>query len=161
VNGPLVFLDFDGVLNSWESERCKRSCAWEDRLDWKAIERLNRLVAVSGAGVVVSSAWRLGQTVEQMANLLEANGFTGRVVGVTPSLVDKSVESADGIYLAKERGEEISAWREATRHEGPFVVLDDGSDMRGVEAHFVQTDHEIGLLDEHVNRALELLGVTP
>lgn len=56
---PLVlFLDIDGVLNSVETMRSGRWNAGTETLDPENVERLDRLIQLTGAVVVVSSTWR-------------------------------------------------------------------------------------------------------
>lgn len=171
---PIIFLDFDGVLNSIDSRKAERSNSRTDKLDPLAIERLNRLVALTGAKVVVSSTWRLcGKVVgyfsglggvhpvEEMARVLASNGFIGNVIGVTPYLnTSREFTHRDGsTWRCSPRGDEIQRWRQDNGHTGPFVALDDDSDMPGCWDQLVQTSHDHGLLDEHVERAAALLSI--
>ena len=74
----VVFLDFDGVLNSKEFFKSPRHEESEaGALDPEAIARLNRLLAATGAVVVISSSWRHGYTVGALASMLESRGFVG------------------------------------------------------------------------------------
>ena len=76
----VVFLDIDGVLapiRRWDRYGdIERAC----------IEVLNEIVASARADVVVSSTWRHGKTVAELQAMLEAAGFTGRVVDKTPTV---------------------------------------------------------------------------
>src|SRR5262245_53853935 len=89
----VIFLDIDGVLAPivhWDR--------YGD-LDPGCIQVLNEIAARGGADVVISSTWRYGKTVAQLQQILDAAGFTGRVVDKTPI----GAPGAD-------RGEEIAAW---------------------------------------------------
>jgi hypothetical protein len=151
----LIFLDFDGVLNSPEHFRAisgKRPGHEWDSLDPAAVRRLNRIIDATGASVVISSSWRHGRSVEQLAKTLEGAGFLGRVIAKTPDFMGRS-----------QRGDEIAAWLNAAigigrlRIDG-FVVLDDDDDMDAVRDRFIKTSfHHGGLLDEHVERAIAML----
>jgi hypothetical protein len=155
----IVFLDFDGVLNSHEyllsmSGRSMQSEA-ED-LDPVNVARLNRIVAASGAEVVISSSWRYGRSVEALAAMLAERGFEGKVIDKTP---DWSSMTDGNVYVAEQRGDEIKAWLDE-RGAGvtAFVVLDDDNDMDAVRACHVRTSLSGGgLLDEHVEVALRVL----
>jgi hypothetical protein len=158
----LVFLDVDGVLNhaGWLQSRRRHedvgmqySFRNEEEL-WSAcsidpacVARLNRLYDV-GARFVLSSTWRGMHTLPVMNRLLGYHGFTGILVGATPSLPGQG------------RGREIYEWMLAMNFEErpPLVILDDDSDMSPYMAHLVQTDYEMGLTDAHVERALKILG---
>ena len=74
----VVFLDIDGVLAP-----IRRWDRYGD-IEPACIEVLNEIVASARADVVVSSTWRHGKTVVELQAMLEAEGFTGRVVDKTP-----------------------------------------------------------------------------
>lgn len=156
----VIFLDFDGVLNStdyFEGMHTDLGPAWQDGedkvLDGVAIERLNRIVERTGAKVVVSSAWRLGRTARRLQRLLAGRGFEGEVIGVTERIWLDTPDRSE-----RERGEEIAEW--LGRHPAVelFVILDDDSDMGHLRHRLVRTSHDHGLLDEHVEQAVAMLG---
>jgi HAD domain in Swiss Army Knife RNA repair proteins len=156
----IVFLDFDGVLNSRAFFRANKGkgatneLAEAGAIDPKAVARLNRIIADTGAQVVVSSSWRIGRTRFQLSEILRVRGFDGFVLGMTPDLTTVSDE---GVCLAKERGDEIRAWLDDHWPDAAFVVLDDNADMTAVRNRFVQTSFDTGLTDEHVDRCIEIL----
>lgn len=145
----VLFLDFDGVLN------CKEFFATEAHheseegaLDPVAVERVNQIVAATGAVVVVSSSWRHGRTLDELTGLLQRRGFVGDVYGKT----------ADYDDVWTQRGDEIHAWLKEHPEVSRYVVLDDDNDMDAVRARFIQTDmHGGGLLDAHVVQAIAML----
>lgn len=160
----IVFLDFDGVLNHVEWYRVRGPSPGFDG-PWTAAHvrwcfdpatapRVNRLTA-AGARIVVSSTWRKGG-LEEMRAILRLLGVTGDVIDITP---DMSVKSGS-IYVnyARNRGAEIQAWLDANGNPGPIVILDDCDDMGPLLDRLVQTDDRTGLLDEHIERALAMLG---
>jgi len=152
----VVFLDFDGVLNSAEYTSTLNPDAlypklstewWAHGLDPKAIERLNVLLERTGAKVVVSSSWRINTTVEWLREVLESRGFRGKVIGMTEH------------YSGAARCEEISAWLQG-RPVKSFVIFDDDEDA-SIEGHFIRTDFEVGLTPEHVDQAVAILDASP
>lgn len=155
----VVFLDFDGVLNS--HRYMQRIGAFgeptpteEEVLDPEAVAHLNRLVLAVDADVVISSSWRYGRTTEHLTSMLEARGFQGRVVDKLP---DWSKDELRGLYVAEERGDEIREWLAKHPEVTAFVVLDDGTDMTAVAEHHVQTSlFGGGLGAEHIDQALGL-----
>jgi HAD domain in Swiss Army Knife RNA repair proteins len=172
----LVFLDFDGVLNSAdfftglrEAEGDQAQCS--DRLDPAAVARLNRLLTATSAKVVVSSSWRLfsdTSTVETLFDVLRKHGFQGEILGLTPYMGD----CQHGDYRCEEahRGHEIAAWLATWKSldkvpppdlDPVFVILDDGSDMIPHMDRLVQTSWETGLLDVHIDRCIKLLTGDP
>jgi hypothetical protein len=75
----VIFLDIDGVLapiTRWDR--------YGD-LDPACIHVLNDIVARGGADLVISSTWRYGKTAAQLQETLHAEGFTGSVIGTTPT----------------------------------------------------------------------------
>ncbi len=153
---PILFLDFDGVLNStdWYNRRPHRGNRPHDELDPAAVGRLATIVAATHCKIVVSSTWRL--TYPRLHIIHALRGVCGirlPIIGETPDGVRKQGK----LWAACQRGEEIQAWRTEHGHTGPFVVLDDDTDMDDVVDHFVQTSFATGLLDEHVDEAIALM----
>lgn len=155
---PIIFLDFDGVLNSLayaraHFERTGTPFGIID-IDRDAVARLNTLIERTGAEVVVSSSWRLGHSWDELSEILRAKGFKGRVIGVTPSH-HRQVQGSV-LVVSSARRDEIKAWIEEHTFQGPFVVFDDDSDA-SIEGHFIKTAWEDGLQDRHVEAAAEIL----
>jgi hypothetical protein len=160
-----VFLDFDGVLNShayFKSDPNNEDTE-EGALDPKAIVKLNKLIAATGAKVVVSSSWRYGRSVERLTELLVKRGFVGEVIGKTADCVEvKHVDEISAhehaLYVAHARGDEIQEWLNKHPEVKSFVVLDDDSDMTTVKHRLVKTSLFLGgLLDHHVEEAIKML----
>jgi hypothetical protein len=135
----VIFLDVDGVLAP-----IRRWDRYGD-LDPACIRVLNEIVAGAGAEVVVSSTWRYGRTVAELQQMLEAEGFAGRVVDTTPV----GAPGAD-------RGEEIAAWLAAHPVAG-YVIIDDHGNMGPLRPHLVQTHPAQGLQPADAPRAITLL----
>jgi hypothetical protein len=157
-HGPIlvVFLDVDGVLNSIETftarERARKEGPVDTdeghQIDRGLVARLNTLLELTGAKVVVSSTWRMGRTTAELQKLLESRGFRGEVIGVTP------IHYNEG----RERGHEIQEWLERSRtHVHSFVILDDDSDMAHLRHRLVQTTVQTGLQDHHISMATTIL----
>ena len=135
----VVFLDIDGVLapiRRWDHY---------GELEPACIEVLNEIVASARADVVISSTWRHGRTVAELQAMLEAKGFTGRVVDKTPT-------GAPGA----ERGDEIAAWL-AEHARGGYVIIDDHVDMGELRTELVLTHPGRGLQPADAPRAIEIL----
>jgi hypothetical protein len=139
VTRRVIFLDIDGVLAP-----IRRWDRYGD-LDPACIQVLNEIVASGGADVVVSSTWRHGKTVAELQEMLEAQGFAGRVLDKTPS----DLPGAG-------RGEEIAAWL-ADQAVGGYVIIDDHADMGELRTHLVQTHPAHGLRPADVARAIAML----
>jgi hypothetical protein len=135
----VIFLDIDGVLapiRQWDR--------YGD-LDPACIQVLNEIVTRGGADVVVSSTWRYGKTVAELQELLDAGGFTGRVLDKTPI-------GGPGT----DRGHEIAAWL-AEHTVGGYVIIDDHVDMGVLRTHLVLTQPAHGLQPADVPRAIATL----
>lgn len=152
----IVFLDFDGVVcpgsyNRKESTNKIRSPEWyAEPMDRNCIRLLNQLVDKTKAKVIVSSAWRIGHTISELQNMLEAGGFNGEVIGKTRG-------------GAGPRGDQISDWMEDgcdffnLEPIESFVILDDGNDMDRLLPYLVRTDYQKGLTQNDVEKAIEIL----
>lgn len=143
----VIFLDFDGVLNSimWAEARTAENRGNLYGLDHEAVQRLARLVDAVGAKIVVSSTWRKNRTVERLIELLKDAGYPGDppVIGKTPVLW----RNEKGERL--ERGHEIQQWLDENPGVESFVILDDDSDMAHLKDRLVRTGNCCGLRDFH------------
>ena len=133
---PLIFLDIDGVLAHYGSN---------GEIDPRCVDRLNEVIARTGAEVVISSTWRTSHSPDQMQALLKTYGFLGRVVGATP------------VLLGRTRGEEIAAYLMSLGRPVRFAILDDVDDVGELGDHLVLTDDFVGLEDRDVGACVELL----
>jgi hypothetical protein len=79
---------------------------------------------------------------------LERAGFEypERIIGATIEIIGRN----------KTRGQEIAMWLEQVPVDS-FVIFDDDDDMEPVQDHLIQTTFEHGLLQEHIDRAREML----
>jgi len=155
-------LDLDGVLNSQAymleqsmepkalrhpTGSIKDAAGWVKMIDKRAVVRLNKIIAETRAKVVISSSWRHAHTPERMQTLLMLAGFVGEVIDQTP-------------IMNGPRGHEIASWLGSHPKTKHFVILDDSSDAGegGLTKWFIRTDIRHGRQDEHVTRAINLLG---
>lgn len=176
-----IFLDFDGVLNSndWYVRRKDHydMDAHETQypfyeFDPEAINRLNAIIELTNAKVVVSSSWRHGRSVEELQMILDTVGFVGEVI-------DKTVHfgGIDGYTIP--RGCEIEHWlkkkgfqrinwsiekQQMYIDKSPvknYIILDDDSDMLYTQKeHFIHTSWKSGLTDELMHKSIEILNST-
>lgn len=117
-----------------------------ENVDERAVARVQKIIDATGAKVVISSTWRLLNSLSKLQQLLKAHGLSGEVIGVTPR-GDRG-----------ERGDEIQTWMDKNGPIESFVILDDDSDMAHLMDKLVQTSFDTGLLDEHVEAAIKMLG---
>lgn len=138
----VLFLDFDGVLNSAASfkyEFRRKTTHVADTLSVIATSNLQHILEKDkDIKLVISSTWRKLHTLVELQNIL--NGYSveaARVIGKTP------------ITVSGHRGREIGMWLEANPNVTKFAVLDDDGDIwtlkddeRGL---IIQTAWEDGL----------------
>lgn len=151
----IVFLDFDGVLNShWYMlefpKEWNSGMAVEGQIDPESVALVNKIVEDTGAVVVISSAWRLVRSLDDLTRMLANKGFKGEVIGITPDLA----------HLDKRRGDEIQEWLDTSPLKDQiesFVILDDNSDMVHLTDKLVLTGYTVGIEEHHVEKAIEIL----
>jgi len=174
----VLFLDIDGVLVPFDAE----GGICEEQL-----LQLKRIHDSTGCKIVLSSSWRAFKSrVKQVNDHLVRVGIPA-LIGQTPQLgidrpkeivtwlethesdrVDRLARLTDGAIVENPEvsreveavlGEKISHWVAIDDMELSSYDTKWGFAMRG---HFVQTEIETGLLEEHANLAVRILndGVT-
>jgi hypothetical protein len=132
----IIFLDFDGVMNTPGFIHNSAAGYLEDPIDTPHVDALNAVVDATGARVVISSSWRLFWNPARCTAALRRKGFRGVVIGMTPRVADRG----------DSRGHEIQQWIDESREKvESFVILDDDSDMEHLIERLVQTDGSKGL----------------
>lgn len=147
MNQPIIFLDFDGVLNSLGSTLVSSNHNYFSPI---SIGLMQRLAVEADARIVVSSAWRIGNDVGQLKDILLNAGGNG---GLSKRVMDKTGRSTDGI-----RGKEIAEWLNTAGHKGRYVIIDDDSDMLPEQlSNFVQTTYRDGFGVVEYVKALSII----
>lgn len=121
INNVIIFLDFDGVLCSYDDLKIRDTNGNHFFRDY-SIEALNILVAYYGAKIVISSSWRSKGDFREIKNfqkLFDERGIKAEVIGVTPHL--------NGV-----RGKEINAWLDANPSCNYIILDDETADMEGI-----------------------------
>ena len=147
----IIFLDFDGVLNS---EKYIRSCGhYGVIIDPSRMELLSQLVNSTDAEIVLSTSWR-----EHWNSDKSKCDETGLLINEIfaeygLSIYDKTPK------LRSDRESEIKMWLEQNEDVTNFVVLDDAFlSADYLNGHFVKTSNYInGLSEENINEAIEIL----
>lgn len=160
----IIFVDIDGVL-------CLRSSKYY-YFDPECVKRLQHILEVTGAFIVISSCWRVGESVEGLKHIFSICGdryskYKGpiphfdvsRILDKTPVLdVDRSENTGD----LWGRGYEIVAWLK--RYQGDlgikkYIILDDEvSDLKPLIKFCVKTETETGLTEEIAQEVIKKLG---
>jgi hypothetical protein len=168
---PIVFLDIDGVLNAheWDPEIL---CGEIHR---EKVGRLNRILRETGAGIVLTSAWRYivhrGEAnLQGMEWLLRSHGMlAGRLIGITreDTLTRGVYDGVPGNWpVTNERGQQIRDWilAEGGKHpdwSGRYVAIDDIDLGISDAGHpFVLVDGMFGLSEEDADEAIGILNAT-
>lgn len=152
----IIFLDFDGVLNSTRSAvanlyKHSHHTSFRDRewaeLDPIAIGLVDKLCKEAPAKVVISSTWRMNNNAEEFNKRFKAAGCKYiEVCGVTP------------VTSTGPRGREIDIYLSDNTWIKNYVIIDDDSDMLpSQQDHFVHTPYSNGLLIQHYHQALKIL----
>lgn len=183
IESRVLFLDFNGVIDSgaWYTAEYHRRLEATgvrkplmDIFDPEAVARLNTVIEVTGACIVITSSMRLYYSIGQLFTKLTDAGFRyfKHVIGTTPDSRRWRHSEAGG-GLAHEypefhdrrpvRGDEIRDWLRS-RNGGGYIpvecyaIIDDDSDMLPEQLPvFVQTTNQRGLEDNHRDRLIELL----
>ena len=151
---PIIFLDFDGVVETiyWEKNK---DGVWDFNIhktgrqelnNKQAIGWLNQLYKKVPYDVVVSSTWRIGMSLDELQGLLIRSGFNSeiKVIGTTP-------------ILYQQRGLEIQEWIDTAEVKGRFIIIDDDSDMCHLLPLLVRCDCQLGFTIYDYQKALRLL----
>jgi len=161
----VLFLDIDGVLNSSAYLKANPDSfdrsgpnAYLSMFDPVACARLQVVLTVTGAKIVISSSWRHVHTIDEIRGYLAAKGITAEVIDFTPIGYNPDLPGDDSFGTSMTcRGHEIAAWVDAHPELEAYAVVDDNSDMDGVRERFVQTTWERGLKIEHARRLVRVL----
>lgn len=152
MNMSVIFLDVDGVLNSdYSTSKCRNVIGIDD----DKVERLKRIVDATGAVIVLVSSWKETWSAndkdgqDEYANYLD-NKLRRQKLKVLDKTFDRGVN----------RGHGILQWY-SHKNVDRYIVIDDevfpDYDVYGVKNHLVLTDPEVGLTDEDVDKAIEML----
>ena len=148
----ILFLDFDGVLNTehYQGLLQYQSSPWQDEygafFDPKAVKQLKRIIDATDADIVVESSWKyLG--LDAMKELWEVRNLPGTIIDITPSL------------LGKNKGVEIASWlSKYAKQDIRYVIIDDEYVILDSQLpHFILTNPYEGITEEQANRAISIL----
>ncbi len=158
-NDRIIFLDFDGVLNSLRGYREARAeCrptgdAYGTVFDGDCVAALRKIVEATGARIVITSSWRFFLDMDDMRKMWVDRQLPASVYSITPTdlLIDPEEKCKRGI--------EINEWLRANGPVAGYVILDDDEDMlSGQLPHLVRTDPDIGLTAADADRAINIIG---
>lgn len=142
----LIFLDIDGVMNSYTSALSAKheSLAFDNR----AVENLKLVINETGAKIVVSSTWRIGETIDSLKTRIFSHyGLDEHVIGITPYYIEtiRGIEISD--YMLSNENMRVDA----------FVILDDDTDMGNLKPFHVHVNRVYGLSVNDAKKAISIL----
>lgn len=128
--------------------------------DPKTVACLEKIIAETGANIVISSSWKnMGLSVVQ--DMWRERGLPGMVIDVTPdylieSLLCSELNNDDVLY---ERGFEIKGWLSLHNDEiSHYVIVDDMDDiLLEQQQRFVHTDPNTGMSEDDAEKAIAIL----
>ena len=150
----VIFLDIDGVLNSWQYDHLYRTVI-DGNIDETRLVLLKYLVEKSNAKIILSSSWR--KQWNKDTSLCDSIGIELENIfsKYQLSIFDKTPELPNN-----NRAEEIKMWLNQNKAVTHFVIIDD---MRfgwsELQAYLVNTNYRIGrgLEEKHINEAIRIL----
>ena len=165
----IIFLDFDGVLNTEYHQRQLQheGKVWQDRhgacFDPKTVKQLQSIVDMTHADIVIESSWKyLG--LEAMQEMWQDRQLPGRVIDITPSVIsDDMLLSTDLEQISPSalhcKGAEIALWlNDNCMKNASYVIIDDEYViMESQLPHFILTNPYDGLTEELAMRAINIL----
>ena len=150
----VVFLDFDGVLNSHEffvELSAKPEAEQGDlvtTLSPVCTANLVKLLEIEPElQIVISSTWRHAFELSWLKDKLASHGVDPkRIIGITPR------------RFSSTRGEEIGMWLADHQEVEHFVILDDDKfDIVRLRKWLVQTDEQVGLTTKDIAKVVKVL----
>lgn len=159
---PIIFLDFDGVINTpyllYNSGEPELFMPSDGKVsNYQAIKLLNWLYSKVPYNIVITSTWRLHMTNEELHKVLLTSGLNPDipVIGKTPNL--NYISKYDKVfkipftkkYITKHtrRGHEIHNWLTDTLipYTYEFIILDDDTDMWKYKKYLVKCNPHEGI----------------
>jgi len=160
----IIFLDIDGVLNSQEfylRRMANTLLLNEDyplcEIDPEAIKKLNEIIEITNANVVITSSWFcLSLSVQNLQEMFNKKGFNGIISGITPLL--HFAENQEMVVKGCEIEEYLKVNFENQKVK--YLIIDSNEDMMLLKQkkHFIQTSEFSGLTFDMIPLAIKMLG---
>lgn len=152
MNSSIIFLDFDGVLNT-EQYQARLAVdgkpnkdAWGPLFDPCSVENLRKIIESTGAEIVISSSWRYIHRLGSLRMMWEVRELPGEILDILP---------CGASYIS--RGEDIDCW--LNQHgQTDYVIIDDLNDFYQTQLdRFVEINPIVGITEADATRAIEIL----
>lgn len=125
-------------------------------LNTEVIEIINTICEEPDVVFVISSAWRILNSLESLQWMFKKRGFKGKIVDVTP----RSHEVTSEIKGRVTRAHEIRQWLDQNPYVTDYAILDDdASDLTLLKDHLIHIDREVGVTKEDMDRVRLRLGL--
>ena len=165
----IIFLDFDGVLNTehYQGLLQYQGKSWQDEygalFDPNAVKQLKKIIDATGADIVVESSWKY-HGLDAMKELWEVRNLPGRIIDITPSTIsDEYLLSNDleNIYpsMLHCKGIEIASWlSKYGTQDFRYVIIDDEYVILDSQLpYFILINPYEGITEEQANMIISIL----
>lgn len=170
----VLFLDFDGVLNTGSYQDLLLSQGKPGRdgfgqlFDPEAVGNLKRILdAVPDARIVIISSWK-AMGMDHLRRMWKERSLPGELYDATPDIFNEellTVDLSDPESIRKVeglgKGREISAWLKRNGgRDCRFVILDDLAEFSGeLAGHHVLIRPDYGITGEDAEIAIAILNL--
>lgn len=147
----VLFLDFDGVITTYDSRWC---------IDTEKLNLIDKIIQQTDAKIVVSSSWKVGnENVEDFKERIGMKRCSKNTKNETPfqKFLNQIYDITDS--RGPWRGDEIQRWIDEHEEDiESYVILDDDDDFREEQLfNFVQTDTYEGITSREVKLCVNIL----
>lgn len=154
----IIFLDIDGVLNSHQYYEGKTDTELSEApFDRENVAQLKKIVAASGAEIVLTSSWRGSWEKDPEKCTLEGRILNQLFSEYGMKIMDKTPSMRDGGRPA----EILAFMKNFPQRIDAYVIIDDndfGWKENWMESHLVMTDFlDSGLTSIHAENAIDVL----
>lgn len=166
---PIVFLDIDGVLHSFDYEQylTNHNMEWFDKdgaiFAPDCINAFRELINITNAKIVISSSWKDSRICRDALSILrdiwERRNLPGEIIDVTPTLTPDELQFLYGIRTTRKwKGYEIDLWLKHNPQCQSYIIIDDQDVVLDYQkAFFIMTNGNKGLQNKDVKKAVEIL----
>lgn len=166
-----IFLDIDGVLNSYEVCELNKdkfaiqngfggffteeetptleNVLWGENL----VQNLKFIVDATDAKIIISSTWRLHFSVEKFKEMFALYGYNHcPIIDLTPTNLPQKKLS-----LPVTRGDEIEKWLEDKKDYNYCIIDDNDQFLNYQKPYFIYTNMMKGLTKQDAMKAIKIL----
>ncbi len=147
----ILFLDFDGVLNNAEHRAAYGNIA--AGIDRAKLPLIKNIVDSTGAKIVLTTSLRTFWDKNP-----DKCDYYGQVINDEFAKFGLEIYDKTPVLENAKREDEILQWIVDNPGVKNYVAIDDGFlSAKFLTGHFVQTSDKVGLEEEHVEKAIEIL----